>query len=162
MGVLIEAWKITKIIDIKLIPAAPGSLIPFSGISFEDKKELSEDEKKTQECASHLSCGRCRDACRLIIHDRLVIQTTLSRSSSSASAPRRCSSVTPSTRSCTRRTDRGTGSLRVLALRHSSTGVGRSTHFHCSSMCSFVVTTLAQSVYMFGFVQLIPQLIISA
>lgn len=28
-GLFVEAWKITKVVDIKLLPAAPGSLIPY-------------------------------------------------------------------------------------------------------------------------------------
>ncbi|KAJ9109018.1 hypothetical protein QFC21_000344 [Naganishia friedmannii] len=47
MGLLVEAWKITKVVDIKVLPA-PGSIIPYQ-ISIEDKHELTEDERKTQE-----------------------------------------------------------------------------------------------------------------
>jgi hypothetical protein len=28
-GLLVEAWKITKVVDIKLLPAPAGSLIPY-------------------------------------------------------------------------------------------------------------------------------------
>lgn len=48
MGVVIEAWKITKAVNIALKPASPGSLLPFK-IDITDKHVLSEDEKKTQE-----------------------------------------------------------------------------------------------------------------
>ena len=48
MGILIEAWKITKVVDVRIRDAAPGSLIPYK-ITFEDKGQLSETEKKTQE-----------------------------------------------------------------------------------------------------------------
>lgn len=33
-GLLIEAWKITKVVDIRVRPAEPGSLIPYN-ITFE-------------------------------------------------------------------------------------------------------------------------------
>ena len=48
MGILIEAWKITKVVDVRIRDAAPGALIPYK-ITFEDKGALSETEKKTQE-----------------------------------------------------------------------------------------------------------------
>lgn len=64
-GVLIEAWKVTKAVDISVVPAAPGAVFPYKldikGVSFllyavvlvlsssTDKHVLSEDEKKTQE-----------------------------------------------------------------------------------------------------------------
>lgn len=47
MGLLVEAWKITKVVDIKVRPATD-SIIPYR-VTFEDKHELSEDEKKTQQ-----------------------------------------------------------------------------------------------------------------
>ena len=47
MGIVIEAWKITKTVDVR-IREAPGSAIPYR-IAFEDKHVLSETEKKTQE-----------------------------------------------------------------------------------------------------------------
>lgn len=68
MGILIEMWKITKAVDIKIVPANPGSFIPYrvevhgiksqsspmfflSSLSSDsaDKHVLSEDEKKTQQ-----------------------------------------------------------------------------------------------------------------
>jgi hypothetical protein len=47
-GVLIEAWKITKAVDISLIASPAGSILPFK-LDIKDKHILSEDEKKTQE-----------------------------------------------------------------------------------------------------------------
>ena len=48
VGILLEAWKITKTVDVRIRDTAPGSLIPYK-ITFEDKGKLSETEKKTQE-----------------------------------------------------------------------------------------------------------------
>jgi len=48
MGILIEAWKITKTVDVRIRDAAPDSTLPYR-VSFEDKHKLSETEKKTQE-----------------------------------------------------------------------------------------------------------------
>jgi Cleft lip and palate transmembrane protein 1 (CLPTM1) len=48
MGILIEAWKITKSVDVRLIATPAGSLLPYT-IRFDDKHKLSEVEKKTQE-----------------------------------------------------------------------------------------------------------------
>jgi hypothetical protein len=48
MGIVVEAWKITKTVNIRVRNSAPGSLIPYK-IVFEDKHQLSETEKKTQE-----------------------------------------------------------------------------------------------------------------
>ena len=48
MGILIEAWKITKTVDIRVRPAQPGAWFPYV-ITFEDKHKLSETEKKTKE-----------------------------------------------------------------------------------------------------------------
>ena len=47
MGILIEAWKITKTVDVR-IRSQPDSWLPYR-ITFEDKHQLSEVEKKTQE-----------------------------------------------------------------------------------------------------------------
>lgn len=46
IGLVIEAWKITKAVDIKLV-RVPGRSLPK--LSITDKHVLSEDEKKTQE-----------------------------------------------------------------------------------------------------------------
>ena len=48
MGILLEAWKITKTVDVRIRESEPGSLIPYR-ITFEDKHKLSETEKKTEE-----------------------------------------------------------------------------------------------------------------
>ncbi|KAI1458398.1 cleft lip and palate transmembrane 1 [Annulohypoxylon moriforme] len=48
IGILIEFWKITTIVNVRLRPAPPGSLIPYR-IAFEDKYQLSETEEKTKE-----------------------------------------------------------------------------------------------------------------
>jgi len=48
MGIAIEAWEITKTVNVRVRPTAPGSFLPYS-IVFEDKHQLSETEKKTEE-----------------------------------------------------------------------------------------------------------------
>lgn len=48
MGIVIEAWKITKTVNVRIRQAAPGALIPYR-IAFEDKHKLSEVEKQTNE-----------------------------------------------------------------------------------------------------------------
>ena len=48
MGILLEAWKITKTVDVRLRPTEEGSLLPYT-ITFEDKHKLSETEEKTKE-----------------------------------------------------------------------------------------------------------------
>lgn len=48
MGIALEFWKVTKVVNVRIRPTAPGSLIPYT-ISFEDKHKLSETEEKTQE-----------------------------------------------------------------------------------------------------------------
>ncbi|KAK4976534.1 hypothetical protein LTR66_010839 [Elasticomyces elasticus] len=48
MGIAIEAWKITKTVNVRVRPAPEGSLLPYR-VVFEDKHKLSETEKKTQE-----------------------------------------------------------------------------------------------------------------
>lgn len=47
IGLVIEAWKITKAVDVKVVPK-PASIIPYT-IEFHDKHVLTEDEKRTQE-----------------------------------------------------------------------------------------------------------------
>ncbi len=47
-GIVLEAWKITKTVDVRVRPAPVGSVLPYH-ITFEDKHKLSETEKKTQE-----------------------------------------------------------------------------------------------------------------
>ena len=48
MGIVIELWKITKVVDVRVRPAPAGSLIPYR-IAFEDKHVLSDTEEKTKE-----------------------------------------------------------------------------------------------------------------
>lgn len=48
IGLLIEAWKITKAVDVRLVRSYPGAIVPYK-LSIKDKHVLSEDEKKTQE-----------------------------------------------------------------------------------------------------------------
>ncbi|KAI0403397.1 cleft lip and palate transmembrane protein 1-domain-containing protein [Xylaria palmicola] len=48
VGILIEFWKITTVVDVRVRPAPPGSLIPYR-VAFEDKHKLSETEEKTKE-----------------------------------------------------------------------------------------------------------------
>ena len=50
-GIVLEAWKVTKSVDVRLRPPQPGSLFSFLPyvIVFEDKHKLSETEQKTKE-----------------------------------------------------------------------------------------------------------------
>ncbi|KAI0433090.1 cleft lip and palate transmembrane protein 1-domain-containing protein [Xylaria sp. FL1042] len=48
IGILIEFWKITTVVNVRVRPAPPGSLIPYR-MTFEDKHKLSETEEKTKE-----------------------------------------------------------------------------------------------------------------
>jgi hypothetical protein len=48
VGIAIEAWKITKTVNVRIRPTPAGSLLPYT-VVFEDKHKLSETEKKTQE-----------------------------------------------------------------------------------------------------------------
>ncbi|KAK7696037.1 hypothetical protein QCA50_000678 [Cerrena zonata] len=106
--VLIEAWKITKAVDISIAPASPGSLLPYK-INVKDKHVLSEDEKKTQE------------------YDKLAFRYV-----SYVAIP------------CL-------AGYTIYSLLYE-------TH---RGWYSFVISTLTSFVYMFGFVQLVPQLIIN-
>ncbi|KAG8980225.1 hypothetical protein FRB94_011328 [Tulasnella sp. JGI-2019a] len=108
VGVAIEAWKITKAVDIEVAPAGPGSFFPYRLI-ITDKHVLNEEEKKTQ------------------VFDQLAF--------------RYVSYVTiPLLAAYT-----------VYSLMYES---------H-KGWYSFILTTLTSFVYMFGFVQLVPQLIIN-
>ncbi|RPD66736.1 cleft lip and palate transmembrane 1 [Lentinus tigrinus ALCF2SS1-7] len=108
IGVVIEAWKITKAVDISLAPSPPGSWLPYM-IDIKDKHVLSEDEKKTQE------------------YDKLAFRI-----------------VAYFTIPCL-------AAYTVYSLLYE-------TH---RGWYSFVISTLTSFVYMFGFAQLIPQLIIN-
>ncbi|KAI0034079.1 cleft lip and palate associated transmembrane protein [Vararia minispora EC-137] len=108
MGVLIEAWKITKAVNIRLVPAPPGSTLPYK-LEITDKHVLSEDEKKTQE------------------YDKLAFRYV-----SYFTIP--CLAI-----------------YSVYSLMYES---------H-RGWYSYIITTLTSFVYMFGFAQLIPQLIIN-
>ncbi|WWC87741.1 uncharacterized protein L201_002633 [Kwoniella dendrophila CBS 6074] len=111
IGLLIEAWKITKVTNVRVRPN-PNTIFAYS-VHFEDKRELSEDEKKTQE------------------YDALAFRLV---------------------------------SYAAIPLLAGYTGYSPnlsriySTH---RGWYSFIVSTLAQAIYMFGFVQLVPQLIIN-
>ncbi|KAK0720664.1 cleft lip and palate transmembrane 1 [Lasiosphaeris hirsuta] len=48
IGILIELWKVTTVVNIRLRPAPPGSFIPYQ-IIFEDNHKLSDTEEKTKE-----------------------------------------------------------------------------------------------------------------
>ncbi|RAH41144.1 CLPTM1 family protein [Aspergillus brunneoviolaceus CBS 621.78] len=50
-GILLEAWKITKTVDVRLRPPPAGSFFSFLPyvVVFEDKHKLSETEQKTKE-----------------------------------------------------------------------------------------------------------------
>lgn len=48
MGILLEFWKITTVVDVRIRPTPAGSLLPYR-IAFEDKHELTEVEEKTKE-----------------------------------------------------------------------------------------------------------------
>ncbi|KAI0068689.1 cleft lip and palate transmembrane 1 [Artomyces pyxidatus] len=108
MGLLIEAWKITKAVDIRIISAPAGSTLPWK-IDIKDKHVLSEDEKKTQE------------------FDKLAF--------------RYVSWVT----------------IPALAIY----AVYSLLYENHRGWYSFVISTLTSFVYMFGFAQLVPQLIIN-
>ncbi|ORX36323.1 cleft lip and palate transmembrane 1, partial [Kockovaella imperatae] len=107
IGLMVEAWKITKVVEIK-VRQDPSKLIGYT-VSFEDKKELSEDEKKTQE------------------YDRLAFRLV-----SYFAIP--------------------------ALIGYTIYSLLYETH---RGWYSFIVSTLAQAIYMFGFVQLVPQLIIN-
>jgi len=107
-GMLIEAWKITKAVDISVQPGLPGSVLPYR-IRIQDKHELSEDEKKTQE------------------YDALAFRYV-----SYVAIP--------------------------LLVGYSIYSLVYESH---RGWYSFVISTLTSFVYMFGFAQLVPQLIIN-
>ncbi|KAF7332430.1 hypothetical protein MKEN_00124900 [Mycena kentingensis (nom. inval.)] len=107
VGVLIEAWKITKAVDISLVPA-PGTLLQYK-LDIKDKHVLSEDEKKTQE------------------YDKLAFRYV---------------------------------SYVTIPLLAGYTVYSLVYESH-RGWYSFIISTLTSFVYMFGFAQLVPQLIIN-
>jgi len=108
VGVLVEAWKITKAVDISIVPAPAGSVLPYK-LSIKDKHVLNEDEKKTQE------------------YDRLAFRYV---------------------------------SYVAIPTLLAYTGYSLVYESH-KGWYSFVISTLTSFVYMFGFAQLVPQLIIN-
>jgi hypothetical protein len=48
MGILLEFWKITTVVNVRIRPTEPGAFLPY-WIFFEDKHVLSETEEKTKE-----------------------------------------------------------------------------------------------------------------
>lgn len=48
LGIVLEFWKVTRVVNVRLRPSQPGALIPYK-IVFEDKHVLSETEEKTKE-----------------------------------------------------------------------------------------------------------------
>ncbi|KAL7415602.1 cleft lip and palate associated transmembrane protein [Mrakia frigida] len=107
-GLMIEAWKVFKIVNVAIVPSDAGAWFPYK-LDISDKKELSEDEKKTQE------------------YDALAFRLV-----NIGASP--------------------------LLVGYTIYSLLYETH---RGWYSFVVSTLAQAIYMFGFVQLIPQLIIN-
>ncbi|KAF8313464.1 cleft lip and palate transmembrane 1 [Clavulina sp. PMI_390] len=107
-GALIEAWKVTKILNFAVVPAPAGSLIPYK-ILVTDKHVLTEDEKKTQE------------------YDRLAFRYV---------------------------------AYVAIPLLIGYTGYSLVYEPH-KGWYSFTIKTLTSYVYMFGFAQLVPQLIIN-
>ena len=53
MGMVIEAWKVTKAVDIKLVRTPAGSTLPYK-VEIKDKHVLTEEEKKTQQYVARL------------------------------------------------------------------------------------------------------------
>ncbi|KAG6028957.1 hypothetical protein E4U41_000534 [Claviceps citrina] len=48
VGIVIEFWKVTTVVNLRLRPSPPGSFLPYT-IVFEDKHKLTETEEKTKE-----------------------------------------------------------------------------------------------------------------
>ncbi|GAA6051040.1 hypothetical protein JCM3770_005468 [Rhodotorula araucariae] len=108
IGLLIEAWKITKAVDVRVVPCPARPLLPYK-IAITDKHVLNEDELKTQE------------------YDRAAFKIV------------------------------GWGTTPFL-IGYTIYSMMYQTH---RSWYSFVIQTLTSFVQMFGFVQLVPQLIIN-
>ncbi|KAF8592449.1 cleft lip and palate transmembrane 1 [Ramaria rubella] len=108
MGMLIEAWKVTKAVDIKILPAVTGSRLPYR-LDIQDKHILSDDEKKTQQYD--------KEAFRYVSYVAIPLLAGYT----------------------------------IYSLMYE-------TH---RGWYSFVISTLTSFVYLFGFAQLVPQLIIN-
>ncbi|KZW03735.1 cleft lip and palate transmembrane 1 [Exidia glandulosa HHB12029] len=108
MGMLIEAWKACRSVDIRLVQPPAGSWMPI-WLSITDKHVLSEDERKTQE------------------YDKLAFRYV------------------------------SYGTIPLLA-GYTIYSLIYETH---RGWYSFIISTLTSFVYAFGFVQLVPQLIIN-
>ncbi|ODA82434.1 hypothetical protein RJ55_00941 [Drechmeria coniospora] len=48
VGIVIELWKVTTVVDVRFRPTSPGSLLPYWFV-FEDKHKLTDTEEKTKE-----------------------------------------------------------------------------------------------------------------
>ncbi|OAA36307.1 Cleft lip and palate transmembrane protein 1 [Metarhizium rileyi] len=48
VGIFIEFWKVTTVVDVRFRRSPPGSLLPYA-VVFEDKHKLTETEEKTKE-----------------------------------------------------------------------------------------------------------------
>ncbi|KKA28363.1 hypothetical protein TD95_000208 [Thielaviopsis punctulata] len=48
VGIVIELWKVTTIVNVRIQPGRPGSLLPYR-VVLEDKNKLTETEEKTKE-----------------------------------------------------------------------------------------------------------------
>ena len=139
-GLVIEAWKITKVVNIR-VRQTPGSLIGYT-VTFEDKKVLTEDEKKTQEYD--------KLAFKLVSYGAVPLLAIYSGYSCKSRLLQISMNLLTYSAVSVRAFPNGNTRLLINLT-------GR-TH---RSWYSYIVTTLAQAIYMFGFVQLIPQLIIN-
>lgn len=108
-GVVIEAWKITKAVDIQFVPHGQGNMKFLPWLKVTDKHVLTEDEKKTQE------------------YDALAFRWV-----SYVAVP-------------------SLAGYTVYSLLY---------HEH-RGWYSFTISTLSSFVYAFGFIELIPQLVIN-
>ncbi|MBW0493351.1 hypothetical protein O181_033066 [Austropuccinia psidii MF-1] len=108
-GVVIEAWKITKAVDIKFVSSDQGNVRYVPWLQVTDKHVLTEDEKKTQE------------------YDALAFRWV-----SYVAVP-------------------SLAGYTIYSLIY---------HEH-RGWYSFVIGTLSSFVYAFGFIELVPQLVIN-
>ncbi|SGY20469.1 BQ5605_C016g08066 [Microbotryum silenes-dioicae] len=108
LGLAVEAWKITKAVDISVVPQTAGGVLPYK-LLIKDKHVLSEEEKRTQE------------------YDRLAFRIV------------------------------GYATVPCL-IAYTLYSLYYNEH---KGWYSFCITTAVSFVYAFGFVQLVPQLIIN-